>query len=711
MKPQNEMTASAAATASWTAPALWRFDKSALLELRAKSGRGLPHSKTWRHVGRFSCQLSVTLLIALAAVSLNAAALPGDWQKEQHFEIAAPGLVKLTLPPETLDAARPTLEDLRLYDEAGSELPFLIEHPMPAGKAVQNVKSFQVSLNASTTIITLETGLAQPLDGVTLETPAGNFIKAVRVAGSADGKSWQPLAQGQPIFRQAYGASQLHVSFPAGAWRWLRLTVDDHRSQAIPFTGARVHAAAAVAMPSEIQTVAIAERDENPGETRLTLNLGAANLDVASVKIETDEPLFTRTVKLAVPQIMENGIREQVIGQGLIYRVAVEGQPTSANLSVPLETQAPSRELVLLIKNGDSPPLPVSAVRVERRPVYLVFLARSTGTFHLLTGNKFCAAARYDLAALGTNLKTAAVMPVGISALADNPNYHAPEALAGVELAGAALDVSDWKFRKAVQLSRRGAQQIELDLDVLAHANPGFADLRVLRGSNQVPYIVQRTSINRALTPSVTLTNDVKQPKLSRWIIKLPRAGLPLTRLSCVTKTPLFQREMSLYEELTDERGDKYRRSLGGGSWTQTPGRKANDFSLALDGTAQSDTLFLETQNGDNPPVELEKFAVFYPATRVLFKAKADDALFLYYGNPRATSPSYDLNLVAGELLAADKATAKLAAEDSLKKSSWAESQTPGSGGFAFWGILAVVVVGLLVIITRLLPKTFPPPQ
>jgi hypothetical protein len=705
MKPQNEMTASAAATASWTAPALWRFDKSALLELRAKSGRGLPHSKTWRHVGRFSCQLSVTLLIALAAVSLNAAALPGDWQKEQHFEIAAPGLVKLTLPPETLDAARPTLEDLRLYDETGSELPFLIEHPIPAGKAVQNAKSFQVSLNASTTIITLETGLAQPLDGVTLETPAGNFIKAVRVAGSADGKSWQPLAQSQPIFRQAYGASQLHVSFPAGAWRWLRLTVDDQRSQAIPFTGARVHAAAAVAMPSEIQTVAIAERDENPGETRLTLNLGAANLDVASVKIETDEPLFTRTVTLAVPQIAENGIREQVIGQGLIYRVAVEGQPASANLSVPLETQVRSHELVLLIQNSDSPPLPVSAVRVERRPVYLVFLARSAGKFHLLTGNKFCAAARYDLAALGGNLRTAAVTPVAISLLADNPNYRAPEALVGVELAGAALDVTGWKFRKAVQLSRSDAQQIELDLDVLAHANPGFADLRVLRGSNQVPYIVQRTSINRALTPSVTLTNDVKQPKLSRWIIKLPRAGLPLTRLSCVTKTPLFQREMSLYEELTDERGDKYRRSLGGGSWTQTPGRKANDFSLALDGTAQSDTLFLETQNGDNPPVELEKFAVFYPAARVLFKAKADEALFLYYGNPRVSSPSYDLNLVAGELLAADKATAKLADEQQLKKSSWAESLTPGSGGFIFWGMLAVVVVGLLVIITRLLPK------
>jgi len=47
---------------------------------------------------------------------------------------------------------------------------------------------------------------------------------------------------------------------------------------------------------------------------------------------------------------------------------------------------------------------------------------------------------------------------------------------------------------------------------VLAHADAGFADLRVLSGRNQVPYLVQRTSISRALTPSVTPANDVKQP-------------------------------------------------------------------------------------------------------------------------------------------------------------------------------------------------------
>jgi hypothetical protein len=559
----------------------------------------------------------------------KAASLPAAWPHTQNFSLTAPGLVKISLPAATLDAARSALEDLRLTDDTGAEIPFLITRPAPTPKAVQSARSFRVALNSAATVITLETGLDQPLDAVTLETPAQNFIKAVRVESSTDNENWQPLAQGQPVFHQFTGAKNLKLTFPATAAKWLRLTIDDSRSSPVPFTGARVHAADVEATPSELQNVTIAERDENPGETRLTLNLGAANLDVAAVKIETDEPLFTRTVTAAVPQVTEAGVIEQEVGQGVIYRVAIEDRPPSGNLAVLLETKIRSRELVLLIRNDDSPPLPITAVRVERRPVYLVFNARTAGSFHLLTGNKLCAAPRYDLASLGADLKTAAVAPVEISAPADNPNFHAPEALAGLEVTGAALDVSAWKFRKPVPLARSGAQQAELDLDTLAHAGAGFADLRVLRGSNQVPYLIQRTSISRALTLTVTPANDPKNPKSSRWLIKLPKAGLPLTRLTCATTTPLFQRTLAVSEELTDERGGKYVRPLGSATWTQTPDRKAKDFSLPLDSPAQSDTLILETENGDNPPVQLEKFTAFYSATRVLFKAKADDALFL----------------------------------------------------------------------------------
>ena len=640
--------------------------------------------------------------------SVYATGLPADWQHEQPFTVPAPGLIKLNLPVETLDVARPALEDLRLYDDAGNEVPYLIERPVPVVKVVQNVKSFHISLTPSNTVIVLETGLTQPLDDVTLETPVRSFLKPVRIEGSTDLKRWQPLEQGQPIFRQPDGVNRLHVSFPAGTWPWLRLTVDDQRTPPIPFTGAHIRVAVTEPAPTGWLPVTLAERNENPGETRLALNLGAANLSLTAVQIETAEPLFTRHVTFAVPQVSEDTIHEQTIGQGVIYRVAIEGQPAAESLLAPLESQVRSRELLLFIHNQDSPPLPITAVRVERHPVYLVFLARQAGAYHLLTGNGQCAAPRYDLAALNMNLKSVAVAPIKLPPPANNPDYRPPEVLPGIEATGAALDVTAWKFRKPVKLTRDGAQQLELEPDVLAHAQPDFQDLRLLHGSNQVPYILEHTSISRSLAPAVIATNDTKDLKLSRWIIKLPQSRLPVTRLSCVTQTALFQREMTLYEELTDERGEKYRHNLGGASWVQKPDRKSREFFLTLDGPPQSDTLVLETHNGDNPSVELEKFQFFYPATRVLFKTRPDDELFLYYGNPRVASPRYDLSLVAGQLLSADKAIASPGTEQQLRKSSWREHEIPGQGGVVFWGILALVVVVLLIIISRLLPKSPP---
>ena len=643
------------------------------------------------------------------SLAVPAAGLPTDWLHEQPFTVPAAGLVKLSLSPETLDAAGPALEDLRLYDNAGNEVPYLIERPVPVVKVVQSPKSFHVSLTPSNTVIVVETGLTQPLDDVVLETPAGSFLKPVRIEGSTDLKRWQVLEQGQPIFRQPDGPNRLHLSFPAGAWPWLRLTVDDQRTPAIPITAARIRVAVAEPASTEWLPATIAERDENPGETRLALNLCAANLSIAAVQIETAEPLFTRHVSLAVPEIAEDAIREEPIGQGVVYRVAVQKLPPAENLSVPLDRTVRSRELLVFIRNQDSPPLPITAVRIERRPVYLVFLARQAGAYYLLTGNAQCAAPHYDLAALDMNIKSVAVTPIKLPSPTDNPNYRAPEVLPGIAETGAVLDVSAWKFREPVNVTRDGVQQLELVIPALAHAQLDFRDLRLVRGSNQVPYLLERTSISRSLAPAVAVTNDAKDPKLSRWIIPLPQARLPINRLRCAARTALFQRDLTLYEELADERGEKYRHQLGRASWTQTPERKSEEFFLTLESPPQSDTLLLETPNGDNPPVELEQFQLSYPATRLLFKAGPADAVFLYYGNPQVASPRYDLSLVAGQLLAADRKTASPGAEEQLRKSSWRENQIPGQGGVIFWGVLALVVAALLVIISRLLPKSPPP--
>src|SRR5439155_8180202 len=127
------------------------------------------------------------------------------------------------------------------------------------------------------------------------------------------------------------------------------------------------------------------------------------------------------------------------------------------------------------------------------------------------------------------------------------------------------------------------------------------------------------------------------------------QAALPITRLVCTAASPLFHREMRVWEEVTDERGDKFPRELGHAAWDQVPTKATRDLVIQLDAQPQGDTLFLETDNGDNPPIELREFRCYYPATRFFFKAAPDSTrpAWSYYGNCKARAPLYDLSLLA----------------------------------------------------------------
>ncbi|MCX5734952.1 MAG: DUF3999 family protein [candidate division NC10 bacterium] len=676
----------------------WAAGGMDLLPTRCRDGRN-PAGGT----ALFWCAV-----LCLAFVAPAGAGTFPAWEYRQEISLPAAGLIKLALPAETLDAASPGLEDLRILDPAGGEVPYLIERGSPTVAVARAAKSLRVSLGATSTVLTIETGLTDPLDGMTVTTPAETFIKAVQVEGSADGKRWRMLAQGLPIFRQPNGVSQLHVPFPAGAWPFLRVTVDDQRSPPVPFTDARLQVAARDPVPGIPVEVRTAERIESPGETRLTLHLGAAHLRLAAVQIDSPEPLFTRRVSLAARQVHGDTILEKTLAEGVVFRIALPGRPPSSQLTVPVELTTPSRELLLLIRNEDSPPLQISALRAERRPVYVIFMVGHGGPHVLLTGNRLAPAPRYDLASLGLDFRAAEATSQRPSALGPNPDYRPAAVLPPSAATGPALDVSAWTYRKRVQTTGAGVQELEFDLDVLSHALASFADLRLMSNGQQLPYILEQTSMARALVPEVAPANDSRTPKLSRWALKLPRRNLPIARLVCSATAPLFRREVLLYEEATDERGGKFRRQLGRARWVRTPEQRSKELLLPLTSAPTTETLLLEAYDGDNPPIALENCQAFYPVRRLHFQAAPE--AYLYYGNRRAEAPRYDLGLISAQILRVERAEASLTAEEQVGRTGWPERlPLVWQGGILLWGTLAAVVLVLLLIISRLLPRPPPP--
>ena len=631
---------------------------------------------------------------------------PNEWRNTQALEIPAKGLVRVNVPPATLDAAQPGLEDLRVVDSTGNQVPYFIERLLPDAESTIRPAEFRSAIENGATRLNLKTGTSAPIVGVSLETPATRFMKAADIEGSNDGTTWTKLAGGDSLFQLANGATKMRLSCPEGPWQFLRITIDDLGSPPVPFTGAQLHKAHTTA-PAEAVAVTIKSRDESPGTTRLVLDLGAANLTLGSLRIDTNEPVFTRAVTLAIPEVAEDGIRERKIADAVIYRVNVNGK-NEALLEIPLESEIHTRELFVLIRNEDSPPLSIDKVRGDRRLVRLTFFANQPGQYSLLSGNTQAVAPRYDLSALSGKLRNATAMDVVPSALAPNPNYKPAEALAAVTLSGAQVDVANWKFRKPLPLTKGIVQQVDLDPEVLAHSQPDQRDIRIVRGGYQLPFLFERTSLSRPISLVAVPVNDPKKPALSRWSLKLPQPGLPITRLVSTSSSPLFHREMRLWEEVTDERGDKFPAELGRATWDQTPNSPRHDLVIDLSARPRTDTLFLETDNGDNPAIDLRDFRGFYPGTRVVFKAAPDPAqpVWLYYGNVDAPAARYDLSLVAGELLKGEHNTITAGPEENLSsKPSFVGQTLTGSTRYIFWGALALVVIVLLAIMSRFLPK------
>jgi hypothetical protein len=77
----------------------------------------------------------------------------------------------------------------------------------------------------------------------------------------------------------------------------------------------------------------------------------------------------------------------------------------------------------------------------------------------------------------------------------------------------------------------------------------------------------------------------------------------------------------------------------------------------------------------------------------------------LYYGNARVLAPDYDIDLVAGEMLNAQKSDCRLGTQEDLRAASWGSDASAGKVQLVFWLGLGLAVVLLLWVLSRLLPE------
>jgi hypothetical protein len=221
-----------------------------------------------RRILRFHLLLNAYVIVTLAifvAVHTTLAFDPNEWRYKQSFEVPDKGLVRVNVPAATLNVTQPGLEDLRIIGSTGNQVPYLIERLLPDPESTTRPTDFRSTIENGATHLNLKTGTSVPIVGVSLETPATQFMKAVDVEGSNDGRTWTKLAGGNSLFQLPNGATKLRVSLPEGEWQLLRITIDELGSLPVPFTGAQLYKARTNA-PTESVPVTIKSRDEVPAQ-------------------------------------------------------------------------------------------------------------------------------------------------------------------------------------------------------------------------------------------------------------------------------------------------------------------------------------------------------------------------------------------------------------------------------------------------------------
>ena len=221
-----------------------------------------------------------------------------------------------------------------------------------------------------------------------------------------------------------------------------------------------------------------------------------------------------------------------------------------------------------------------------------------------------------------------------------------------------------------------------------------------------MPYLLERTTRVRTAPLALLAAPDAKRPNLGRWSLTLPVAGMPITSLRLTVTEPVFSRTVEIGELVEDSRGQPWWRSLGSASIQRRSGDDPTTFTIPLNARPQTGKLLIEINHGDNAAFAPAKAEATFPVRRLHFRATETAGCALLYGKADSTAPRYDLQLAAPRLLAAPQHTATL---ESHGTAADAERSSFNLGGplarYLFWAALAVVVVVLVWLVARLLPK------
>jgi len=350
----------------------------------------------------------VTAWLPFVVATLVMAAPTAEPGFERAITPTAPGRTAVVLDAEIYRHARRDLGDLRVIDDRGAQVPFLLERHAaaraPELRRPQLVnRGFQRGRSAS---VTLDFGAPLLKRELALSLSGDNFRRRVEVESSSDGQRWLTLTDSAYVFAVPEPAAARYetIRLPRNDHRYLRVTVlhgpDD--PEQIEIREAFVPICSASELEERVLRPRV-DRFEDPEtrETHVSFDLGTRRQPFSAIVLAAEGERFFRGVVVEgrrQPTRRRGKPIEPVrwvrLGEGAIYRYEQDGR---VHENLRLQVVGREQALRLRVRNRDDPPLELGPVSVVTPVERLVFEAGPGERYRLRYGAAGRRAPHFDL--------------------------------------------------------------------------------------------------------------------------------------------------------------------------------------------------------------------------------------------------------------------------------------------------------------------------
>jgi Protein of unknown function (DUF3999) len=340
------------------------------------------------------------------------------------------GLASFTLDQETLDKARTDHADLRIYDNKGREIPYVlrIRREVELHNAF-TAREFDRGIEGNAAQISCDLGdQPQEHNEVEIETAGNNFRRLADIQGSPDGVRWFTLASDAILFRFAAdgrSVEQQAAAYPVSRYRYLRVRVGrDPQVDRVPPDVKSVRVRRSMHMMGEMVRFEgyIGGREADRVNARPAsiwrVDLGG-RLPVQRLIIVTGLGAFSRPFQV---EAIDDPATPEVLASGELTR---RDDLESTQLTVDF-TEHFARRLKLTVTDDRNAPLTLSGISAQSaaREVILDSASAGSAPVRLYYGNPKALAPHYDLGTrIPADLKTPPIQ-LSLGAQRDNPIYR-----------------------------------------------------------------------------------------------------------------------------------------------------------------------------------------------------------------------------------------------------------------------------------------------